>query len=1077
MWIRGLSVKHFAGIRSVDLELVAGLNVLHGPNELGKSTLVTAIRAALLLQDGATASQAFVDWHTDQPPQVTLTFETEPQRIWRVRKSFGKGSDGWSYLDFSRDGTTFTQDAKGRDVDGKIRETLRWGLDAPGGKGKKKGFGESFLSTTLLAEQGAVTTVLTRGLDQDPGESGKRRLAEALQALAEDPVFRQILAATQQRVDAAYTSSGQKSRQRGSPWMELRTQLQAAQKRRLEIRSQVSDSEGARGHVDERRDALNDAQSHLDQSKTLRTQLETAWHQQQTRDAVQAKVVEAMAERDRIQGLHDQLADVTTALDAAGKTAKTTKRKLQASEKERETAQTALQGARERMSAVERSNTEQTRTIRKQEIDKSLLENQGHQRATEQRRTHAANVKDLEAKTEELRAEVQEKSSTLGDAKALVDDALSQNQIDADAIASIEEGLLAARVLAARRDRDTAQQNVREAAELGAVAKTKHEEAQGIRAEIAKLGLPDADKIDALATLQTDLQVAEAKLQVGLSVDIRPARQIAASIRIDDGPLQDTVLTEAKSLNASAMLQLILDDVGEIDIRGGSLEARQEAKDLRRKWRTRTSRLFKRLGVTELADVRAKQRDCNVRLEQAEALEREAQSATTGAEAAADADSTSTVELHDTTVKRLEQRMVSSLSGKRDLEEVMHQHASADQSDEAALEQERDSLKQAVDDRAAQARVLEQQLAKDEGILETKKQELVAQEAQLSAASDALSQQWAVVLEQAGEALERLGSERQEKQQELKSLEHDLTSEIDQARAAVQQASALVENADQTIAKLTAQAEDAQRDLDRLTGEVTTRRELAAGEDLQTAQAVFAQLQSRLEGLPRPETDVTDAQRTEGDGHVKEATDQRDGVQAELQKAEGALQQVGGHAIQEKLDQADEAVQAIDRREHELDLDYGAWQLLRDTLQEAEAEDAVHLGKALVEPITKRMAQLTGGRYGNLLIGPKLETEGIELEGTQRDLEALSVGTREQLATVLRLTIADALGSTVVLDDQLVQSDASRMDWLRAFMVECADRFQILVFTCHPEEYKSGRARKKSAFKLIDLAGCLKRSL
>ena len=352
----------------------------------------------------------------------------------------------------------------------------------------------------------------------------------------------------------------------------------------------------------------------------------------------------------------------------------------------------------------------------------------------------------------------------------------------------------------------------------------------------------------------------------------------------------------------------------------------------------------------------------------------------------------------------------------------------------------------------------------------------MAQEHQLRAASDALPHPWAVVLEQTGEELEKLGSERQEKQQERKSLEHDLTGELDQARAAVEQASALVESAELTIATLNAQAEDAQRDLDRLTGEVATRRELADGEDLKTAQVVFAELQNRVEALPRPETDVTDAQRAEGDALVKEATDHRDGVQAELQKAEGALQQVGGH-VQEKLDQADETVQAIDRREHELDLDYGAWQLLRETLQEAEAEDAVHLGKALVEPITQRMAQLTGGRYGNLVIGPKLETEGIELAGTQRDLGSLSVGTREQLATVLRLTIADALGSTVVLDDQLVQSDASRMDWLRAFMVECADRFQILVFTCHPDEYKSRGTRKKSAFKSIDLAECLKRSL
>ena len=1074
MWIRGLSVRHFAGIRSADLEFVAGLNVLHGPNELGKSTLVTAIRAALLLQDSATTSQSFVDWHTDQPPQVTLTFETEPQRIWKVRKSFGKGSDGWSYLEFSRDGTTFTQDAKGRDVDGKIRETLRWGLDSPGGKGRKKGFSESFLSTTLLAEQTAVTTVLTKGLDQDPDESGKRRLTEALQALAEDPVFRQILAATQQRVDGAYTSSGQKSRRRGSPWVELRTQRLAAEKRRVEVRSQVSDSEGARRHVDELRDALNEAQSRLEQAKTLRTQLETAWQRQQTRDAVQAKVVEAMAERDRIQGLHHQLAEVATALSAAEKTAKSAKRNLQASEKEREAAQTTLQTARERLSEMERSNTEQARKIRKQEIDKSLLENEGHQRTAEQRRTQAANVKNLEAGTERLRAEVQEKSSTLAEARALVDDAISQNQLDADEIAGIEESLLAARILAARRDRDRARESVHEADRLAAKAGTNHEKAQTIRDKVTQLGLPGADEVDSLTTLQTNLQVAEAKLQVGISVDIRPSRQIAARIRIDDAPTQDRVLTEPTSLDASSQLQLVLDEVCEIDIRGGSSEARQDAKDLRQRWHEHTSQLFERLGVTELADIREKQRDCNESLEQAEALEREAQSATANAQAAAKAGST--VEQLDKTVERLEQRMVSTLSGKRGVEEVMQQYASAGESDEAALEQERDSLKMAVSERTARARALERQLAKDEGVLETKKQELVSQERELRAGSEALSHPWTVVLEQTDEELEKLGSERQEKQQELESLDHDVTSELDNARGAVKQALAAVESTELTTAKLTTQAEDAQRDLDRLTGEVATRRELVDAENLQGAQAAFTELQHGLEALPSPGTDVTDAQRTEGDGLVQDATDQCDGVQADVQKAEGALQQVGGHSIQERLKQADEAVQAIDRREHELDLEYGAWQLLGDTLQEAEAEDAVHLGKALVEPITKRMAQLTRGRSGNLVIGPKLETEGIELAGTQRDLTLLSVGTREQLATVLRLTIADALGSTVVLDDQLVQSDASRMDWLRTFMMECADRFQILVFTCHPEEYESSGAGEDSAVKSIDLAEYLQRS-
>ena len=188
------------------------------------------------------------------------------------------------------------------------------------------------------------------------------------------------------------------------------------------------------------------------------------------------------------------------------------------------------------------------------------------------------------------------------------------------------------------------------------------------------------------------------------------------------------------------------------------------------------------------------------------------------------------------------------------------------------------------------------------------------------------------------------------------------------------------------------------------------------------------------------------------------------------------MQQVGGHYIQEKLEQADEAVQAIDRRERELDLDYGAWQLLHDTLKEAEAEDAVHLGKALIEPITTRMAKLTDGRYGDLVIGPKLQTESIGLAGTQRDITSLSVGTQGQLATVLRLTIADAVGSAVVLDDQLVQSDASRMLWLRTFMMECASRFQILVFTCRPQQYESRETGEQPAFKSIDLTEYLMRS-
>ena len=882
MWIRALSVKHFAGIRSADLEFINGLNVLHGPNELGKSTLVTAIRAALLLQDSASAAESFVDWHTDQPPQVSLTFEVEPQRIWRVRKSFGKGAEGASYLEFSRDGSDFTQEAKGREVDGKIRDMLQWGLDTPGGKGKKKGFGESFLTTTLLGEQDAVTAVLNRGLDDDPDESGKQRLVDALQALAQDPVFRRVFIATQQKVDEAYTSTGQKSRRRGSPWMALRTQRQVAEKQRADIDAQARDSEGARHQVEQLRDAVNEAQSDLDAKKGLRTRLESAWTQQQARKAVQVDIAAATMERDRIQALHDQLAEVSTARDDAKKAVSSAKTALQNSTGAQHAAAQALHAARERLSRLESSKTEQARKIRRQAIDNTLLENENRQRAVEQRRTDATSVSALQNKTEELRADVAEKSDTLADAEALVDTATSRNQVDTDEISEIEQSLQAAHILTTRRDRDRARNSAREATELTATAAAGREQAQKIRDDLAKRDLPDAKEVESLATLETDLLVAEGKLQVGISVDIRPTRQITARIRTDDTPVRDAVLTEPTSLDASSALQLTLDDVAEIDIRGGSADARREADALRQRWPEQTSKTFGRLGVTQLAGVRAMQRDCDRRREQAEVLARDAQTAADRAKAAAEAGAAA--EALDQKVARLEQRMVSFFSSdftsERGLEEALQR--SVDTVDEAALEDRLKSLRESLEIRKTQAGALEQQLAKAKGILETRKQELGSRELELRDASNALGEPCADMLQQTASELETLAAQRQETQQELESLERDLTGKVGQARHAVAAASAAVESAELRTRDGTTEADEAQGTLDRLTGEVSARQEPVDREDLPAAVSAVGALQRTLEARPKPETDVADADRTEADGLVRAATDRRDERQSEL---------------------------------------------------------------------------------------------------------------------------------------------------------------------------------------------------
>jgi len=56
------------------------------------------------------------------------------------------------------------------------------------------------------------------------------------------------------------------------------------------------------------------------------------------------------------------------------------------------------------------------------------------------------------------------------------------------------------------------------------------------------------------------------------------------------------------------------------------------------------------------------------------------------------------------------------------------------------------------------------------------------------------------------------------------------------------------------------------------------------------------------------------------------------------------------------------------------------------------------------------------------------------------------------------LALAEYLSTTVVLDDQLVQSDGTRMDWFRALLAEKARNFQIVVFTCRPGDYLTAGA-------------------
>jgi hypothetical protein len=146
-------------------------------------------------------------------------------------------------------------------------------------------------------------------------------------------------------------------------------------------------------------------------------------------------------------------------------------------------------------------------------------------------------------------------------------------------------------------------------------------------------------------------------------------------------------------------------------------------------------------------------------------------------------------------------------------------------------------------------------------------------------------------------------------------------------------------------------------------------------------------------------------------------------------------------------------LELAERREKEIEADSEAWKLLLEQMKEADAAQASNLGIALTPAIADRFTALTQDRYQTVKLNAQLGTEGVVLAGEVRSASRLSLGTRDQLSTIFRLSLAEYLGTAVVLDDQLVQSDGPRMQWFQELLYEKARLFQIIVLTCRPSDY------------------------
>jgi hypothetical protein len=1076
-----LVVESFQGITRAELDFGPGLNILYGQNDLGKSTLACAVRAALLMQPKSTDAERFVSWYADAAPRVELTFADDDEHVWKVKKTFARGAS--AELLHSKDGLQFTLDCKAREVEQKLRGLLGWGIATPGGKGTPRGLPESFLANVLLAAQTDVDAILENSLKQDADDSGKVRLQKALATLAQDPLFKRVLDRAQQECDSYFTATGRQRRTQGSKLVAADDEVKRHRRERDELTQQLADSQD----IEEQVRVCGDARAHcigdLANAEAMLAHARAGLANARVRSAAETELLaarQALAQVDaqaaRVEGLMREkqaLAEQVAAHEGV----------LARANLACEHADAALRAAENAQRIATADDGEQKRLLREAELDASAAKLSAQRSQLEARRdlalrtqTTLTAAKQAGDAVESARATQAQSVHALAEARVALEQSESQLELARSLLAYGRWRMAAA----AAKD---AQEAEHKASESRAHAGAKEREAEALeeRARLATTAvtarrsqLPTAEQLTMLELTGRSLEVAEAKLGGGLSVAIRPRAPIAMTAWVDQHPAStESKLALERVYEAERTLGLTVADLVEIEVTAGAADQRRAVMELQARWKHECVPLLTRAGAAsmeDLAKMRAAVQDAedaaNQLLLQLAAMRDEARGLR---ERAA---------LFDQQASRVTE----------DPSELAAKYAAIGTHSHDVLEASWTKLGKSWE---SQAQSTHDQRAK---VLAGSAQRLAEVDRAGQVGAFALASAETQRQERAREAASALQSlDGEQPDALLRRLLAELTGVMEQhaealaARAALgEEASAARNAAERALSAATAAGERARVELgearaafERASAALHTKNGECAAQHEQLERmnraAALAAVQlhiAKVRELPalalagEIEVQAAETALTRAEQAVVEANEA-------FHKAEGALTKVGGAQLRERVQQVDDALKAAQAREHDVTVDARAWQLLRDTLRAAENSEGAHLGRALAQSVSDKFAELTNGRYANLQFDPSLCAESVEAAGAAADSEvlvALSVGTRDQLATLVRLTIANQLKSAIILDDHLVHSDPLRLAWFREVLMKTAIETQVVAFTCRPEDYLS-KDELPAAGPSRDLAG------
>ncbi|WP_098730635.1 AAA family ATPase [Brevibacterium epidermidis] len=308
----------------------------------------------------------------------------------------------------------------------------------------------------------------------------------------------------------------------------------------------------------------------------------------------------------------------------------------------------------------------------------------------------------------------------------------------------------------------------------------------------------------------------------------------------------------------------------------------------------------------------------------------------------------------------------------------------------------------------------------------------------------------------------------------------ELEARVESTTAAVDDASAKVETARTTLERIRADRDEARvaavraqstreqaaTTLHNLSTRLSTDREANSDESLDETLTAAAATLTQLEdeaAAARSEYDAADPETLEMRLQnalqlVESKQKQQEKDRQEVDQLSALIDDRAAEGIYDKLKAAEQNLESIRSKLARMQRQANAIKLLRDTVL-THKEEAQRRYVAPFKEAIEKLGRVIFGQGLSVEISENLEIVSRTLNGRTVAFDALSGGTKEQLALIGRLAVATLVdadaGAPVILDDAFGFSDEQRLAALNVILGNVGRKAQVILLTCQPDRFSS----------------------